>query len=222
MAHYNRISKKMDVKTPDEFLTFWDHALHFVSDNRERLMLPIIGGLLMLLLGGGIWYYQDQKAARANVELYRVLDEMPRPGKTSAVTGEQIIDKLKAYDAQFGAGVSGRIGRLYRANFLYQKGRYDEATALYTGLRGEDAIGQLAAINLAAVLTQQGKFAEAAATLEKIRATTMFAEEVDYQIARNQEAAANKAAAKAEYTKFMDKHPGSRITYEVKERLANL
>lgn len=222
MAHYNRISKKMDVKTPDEFLTFWDHAFHYVSDNREKLAIPVIAVLVMIMLGFGFWYYQTQKMARASVELYRVLAELPRPGSGSTVTGEQVIEKLKAYDAQFGGSESGRIGRLYRANLLFQKGRYDEAAALYAGIGGTDAAGQLAVINAAAVLTQQGKYADAASALEKIRATTIFSEEVDYQIARNQEAAANKAAAKTEYAKFLEKHPGSFRTNQVKDELAAL
>lgn len=222
MAHYKRISKKMDVKSPDEFLSFWERVFHFAGDNREKLALPIIGGLVILLAGFGFWYFQTQKTAKANVELYSVLAELPRQGSASKATGEQIIDKLKAYDQQFGGGESGRIGRLYRANLLYQKGRFDEAATLYTGIGGNDAAGQLAAINLAAVLTQQGKYAEAAATLEKIRANSMFGEEVDYQIARNQEAAGNKAAAKTEYGTFLEKHTGSRSASEVKERLAYL
>ncbi|MBI5638182.1 MAG: tetratricopeptide repeat protein [Nitrospinae bacterium] len=212
----------MDVKSPDEFLTFWDHAFHYVSDNRERLALPVIGVLVMIMLGFGFWYYQTRKIAQANVELYRVLAELPRPGSGQTATADQVIDKLKAYDARFGGTGSGRLGRLYRANFLYQKGSFDEAAALYKGIGGNDVTGQFAAINLAAVFTQQGKFADAIATLEKIRATTMFAGEADYQIARNQEAAGNNSAAKAEYAKFLEKHPGSRITAEVKERLARL
>lgn len=222
MAHYKRISKKTDIKLPDEFLSFWDHVFHFVDDNRDRMMLPVIGGLVILLAGFGFWYFQSQKTAKANVELFRVLAELPRPGSSSKTTGDQIIDKLKTYDAQFGGGESGRIGRLYRANLLYQKGRYDEATALYNNIGGNDAAGQLAAINLAAVSTQQAKYAEAVAALEKIRANTMFGEEVDYQIARNQEAAGNKAAAKTEYGKFLEKHAGSRSAGEVKERIAYL
>ncbi len=222
MAHYNRIKRELDIKSPDEFLTFWDHAFHYVSDNREKLALPVIAALVMVMLGFGFWYYQSQKMAKANVELYNVLAELPRQGSGVTTPGDQIIDKLKAYDAQFGSGESGRLGRLYRANILYQKGRYDEAAALYTGIGGNDVAGQFAAINLAAVLTQQGKYPEAAAALEKIRAATVFAEEADYQIARNQEAAGNKAAAKAEYTKFLEKHSGSAMTAEARVRLERL
>ncbi len=222
MATYKRITKKLDIKTPDEFLTFWDHAFHYISDNREKLALPVIGLLVAVMLGFGFWYYQSQKLARANAELYHVLAELPRQGSGVTTPGQEIVDKLKAYDAQFGATGSGRIGRLYRANILYQKGNFDDALPLYQGIGGTDAIGQLAAINLSATLTQQGKFADAAAALEKIRATTIFAEEADYQIARNQEAAANKAAAKTEYAKFLDKHPGAFRTAEVRERLASL
>lgn len=222
MAHYKRISKKTDIKMPDEFLSFWDHVFHFIADNRERLVLPVIGGLVVILAGFGFWYYQIQKSAKSNAELYRVLADLPRPGSSSTATGDQIIEKLKSYDERFGGGEAGRIGRLYRANLLYQKGRFDEAAALYNGIGGNDVAGQLAAINLAAVLTQQGKYTEAAAALEKIRATTMFGESVDYQIARNQEAAGNGAAAKTEYGKFLEKHAGSRSTPEVKDRLAYL
>lgn len=222
MAHYKRIAKKLDVKQPDEFLSFWERVFHYAGENREKLALPVIGGLVIILTGFGFWYFQTQKTAKANVELYSVLAELPRPGSKSTATGEQIIDKLKAYDERFGAGESGRLGRLYRANLLYQKGRYDEATALYNGITGNDTAGQLATINLAAVLTQQGKYAEAIATLEKIRANTMFGESVDYQIARNQEAAGNRAIAKTEYAKFLEKHAGSRSTLEVRERLAYL
>ncbi len=223
MAKYKRITKKMDIKSPDEFLTFWDHTFHYVSDNREKLALPMIGVLVAVMLGFGFWYYQSQKMVRANNELYRVLAELPRQGSGLTVTpSPEIIDKLKAYDAQYGSTESGRIGRLYRANFLYQKGNFDEALPLYQGIGGNDAVGQLATINLSATQTQLGKFADAAGTLEKIRATTIFGEEVDYQIARNEEAAGNKGAAKTEYQKYLDKHPGAFRTAEVRTRLASL
>lgn len=229
MAHYNRITKKMDVKSPDEFLSFWDHAFHYISDNRERLLVPTLVVAVAAMLGSGLWYYQSRKTAKANMELYLALTEKPRPASADkaaapdkAATAQETIEKLKAFDAQYGGTEMGRLGRLYRANILFQNGSYDEAAALYKGIVGGDVAAQRAAINLAAVLTQQKKYAEAVAALEKIRATTIFKEEVDYQIARNQEAAGNKSAAKTEYAKFLETHLGSRIISEVKDRMARL
>ncbi len=222
MARYDRISRKIDVKSPDEFLTFWDHAFHWVADNRDRLLLPVLGGVVAVVLAFGFYYYQTQKEAKANEELYRVLAQLPRQGSGAATTAQEMIEKLKAYDAQFGGGDAGRIGKFYRANILYQKKSFEDAIALYKDVLDGDLLGQYAAINLAAAYTEQGRYADAAATLEKIRATTYFAEEVEYQIARNQEAANNMAAAKAEYQKYLEKHPGSRYSVEAKDRLARL
>lgn len=224
MARYSRITKKMDAKSPDEFLSFWDRAFHYISDNRERLILPTLAAVVAATLGLGLWYYQGQKTGKANAELYRALAELSRPaaGAKKAATPQETIDKLKAFDAQYGGTESGRLGRLYRANLLFQSGSNDEAAALYQGIAGNDVATQRAIINLAAVMTQQKKYAEAAATLEKIRATTIFKEEVDYQIARNQEAAGNKSAAKTEYARFLEKHPSTRMADEVKDRMARL
>ncbi|MBI5178993.1 MAG: tetratricopeptide repeat protein [Nitrospinae bacterium] len=224
MAHYKRIIKKEDVKGPDEFLSFWEHAYFWVVEKKEKLILPVIGFGVAVALVAGFFYYRQQKEVAANRELFNILKELPRQGGAKAVSTDQAVDNLKAFGEKFGATRSGKMGQLYRANILYQKKNFDDAAKAYREVMdgGSDLTAHLACMGLAASLQEQGKYADAVAALDKFRADSVFAEDMDYMAARTLEMAGNMEAAAKEYTKFMEKHSASRLSDDVRERSSRL
>lgn len=222
MARYKRISKKLDIKGPDEFVSFWQHAYDFASVSGEKLLLPVIGVAVAAILGLGFYYYGQQKERTAQVQLYEALKDYPRAGVMSPDAAKKVIEGLADHGRKFPGANITRIGKLYRANALLQSNNPGEAAALYKEVAGDDLPGQLATLNIAVIQRQEGKFADANATLEKLRQSPFFAEEADFQTARNYELMGNAAKAREEYGRFLEKHSGSTYATEAKERKERL
>lgn len=225
MARYKRINKKENIKGPDEFVSFWERAYFWADANKRTVLnfaLALTGVALVAL---GFLYRRQGSEANASTALADVLRDAPMPGvepRPDELTklGESLADFTKKYSGT----KAGREGELYQANLLRDKKNLAEAEKLYINVMGggKDLVAQLACLGLASAYQNDGKFAEAAALLDKNRAGSFFEDEIDYMYAVNMELSNDKAGALKEYKKFLDKHPSSRNAGAVREAVARL
>ncbi len=224
MAHYKRITKKLDIKGPDEFLGFWTRVYFWTQEKKDQLLLPALGLAVAVALAFGFIYYRQQMELSAHRELFEILKDLPRQGAENAATPDTLVGSLKSYSEKYSGTPSGRIAQLYAANILYKKKSLDDAARFYSAVAnsGGGLATQMAALGLARTYQEQGKYADAIATLEKFGKDSPFSEEMDFMAARTHELDGKKEIALKEYNKFAEKYPGSPSAAIAHERAAKL
>ncbi|MBI3580978.1 MAG: tetratricopeptide repeat protein [Nitrospinae bacterium] len=225
MARYKRIHVKENIKGPDEFVSFWARAYFWADANKRTVLNYALALTGVALLALGFLYRRQAAEASASAALSNILRDAPQPGAEPkpdelAKLGESLADFAKKYSGT----KAGREGELYQANFLRDKKNLAEAEKLYLNVMagGNDLVSQLACLGLASAYQNDGKFAEAAALLDKHRANSFFEDEIDYMYALNFELSNDKAGALKEYKKYLDKHPSSRNAGAAREAVARL
>jgi len=228
VAHYKRIKKKVNLKAPDQFVSFWHRTYNRALENRKKILPPVCGVLLLVLLAGGFFYYRAQKEQSAQRELYSILKDYPRDGAESSGKLEEVIKSLDAFSGRFSGTGAGRVGELYRAHMLFNKGEREEAARLYGEIAesgaSDDLITGMAGLSLARLYQDQGKYADSAETLKKLKADgrTNFSEEVDLLTAHNHELSGEKKAAIEEYRRFLKEYPESTRIPRINEKLSTV
>ncbi|MBI3793410.1 MAG: tetratricopeptide repeat protein [Nitrospinae bacterium] len=227
MAHYKRITKREDIKGPDEFVGFWTKAYHWIDDRKEEAVKAVVGVVLLVVVIFAAVGYKQNRDARASAELFKILKDAPRVDDDQFANGTgKVQDALKGYVESYGSTRNGRIGLLYEANYVYHDGKSpDAAEKLYKQITDggqRDFVAQLAALGLASCYQNQGKYDAAVSTLEKFRGDSSFKEEMDFMVAHNFELSKNKEGALKEYKQFLSKYPASKNLNAVKEGIARL
>jgi predicted negative regulator of RcsB-dependent stress response len=225
VARYKRITRKEDIKGPDEFVGFWTKAYYWADENKEVLLQSAVGLLLAVFIVAGFFSYRQHREATASRELFNILKDAPKKDDpASNETLAKLETSLASYQEKYGSTHSGRVSLLYRANYLYQSKKYDQAEKLFKeAMEGKnDFVAQLAVLGLATTYENQGKYDAVLSLLDKARKDSFFEEDMDYMTAHNMELAKNNTGALKEYKQFQDKYPGSRKLNSVKESVARL
>lgn len=215
MAHYKRIKKKENLKEPDQFISFWRRTYNSALENRDKIFLSVGGVFLLVLIAGGFLYYRAQKEQSAQLELYSILKDYPRDGSESSDKKGEVVKFLDAFNKKFSGTGAGRVGELYQAHMLFNKGDFEQAEQLYKTIAKsgatDDLITGMAAVSLARLYQDQAEYSKSTETLKKFRAgrRTNFSEEVDLLTAHNYELNGEKEAAIEEYRDFLKKYPQS-------------
>ncbi len=221
MARYKRITKKKKVDAPDEFISFWGHAITWIGENKNKVIFPVIGVVAIALIVVMAFFYNNQKEQTASTELAFILNDFPRQAGADA---QKMARELNEFSERHSGATSGRIGILYNAHALYIDKDLEGAANVYRKVIGQnpgDLLSRLAAIGLATSLEESGKYAEAIETLKKLRVDkeNPFLEMTDMAIARNYALNNDKSSALNEYQYFLTQHPSSPLAATVEERM---
>ncbi len=222
MARYKRITKKKKVDAPDEFISFWSHAIIWFSENKNKVILPAIGVAAIVLIVVMMFFYNNQKEQTASTELAFILNDFPR--RQAGADTQKMARALNEFSTRHSGATSGRIGILYNAHALYLDKDLEGAAKVYRKVisqNSDDLLSQLAAIGLATSLEESRKYAEAIETLKKLRTdkANPFLEMTDMAIARNYTLNNDKSSALNEYQYFLAQHPSSPLAATVEERM---
>jgi len=134
MAGKRKIIKKK-LKEPDEFISFTDHALRFMSRHYRRI---ITGGVILGVLLAVFFLFQkweEKKEAEAYqlfataLEVHQTLDSPYREG--SPADYKSLIEKFDEVNTKFPRTSSGKLSFLYKGNLLLKLGEFDEAIKAY-------------------------------------------------------------------------------------------
>jgi len=235
VARYKRIKRKEDLKAPDEFISFWDSVYFWVTDNSEKVIYPLVGLAIIIMISAGYMYYADSRENTAQRELYRALVEYPSDSPTEAnaqpkdnVDLPKLAETIGEVSERFSGTVAGKLASFYKANVHYKDGKMPEAEALYKQVfeseGAEDTVGRLSGIGLARTSQNQGKYSEATSVLEKLKGSKSeaFMEEIDYLLGLNYELAGNSDRALETYVEFLGKYQVSSRRDLVVNQIASL
>ncbi len=134
MAMKKKIIKKK-LKEPDEFISFTDHAIRFISRHYRRI---ITGGVILGLLVAGFFLFQkweEKKEGEAYqsfgtaVEIYQMLDSPYREGTPTDY--KSLMEQFDEVITKFPRTSSGKLSLLYKGNLHLKLGEFDEAIKAY-------------------------------------------------------------------------------------------
>jgi predicted negative regulator of RcsB-dependent stress response len=229
VARYNRIKKKEDVDLQDELIDFWDSVYIWVGENRERVVLPVLGVVLALALFGGFSYYKDSREQAAQRELAIAIADYPREGvDKEKVDIDKMLADVDAVAGRFGGTLGGRMATLYKGHLLYMQGMMEEAVPVYKSAYDAGKAGEtftvIAGLGLARAYQNTGKYAESAEVLKEMKKkpVPMFEEEIDFLIAQSFELLGETDQALDSYANILAGYPESRRKDAVTERMVAL
>lgn len=224
MARYNRIKKKSDLKKPDQFVSFWEHAYIWLNENRERILIPGLAVIVAVMLAGGYLYYRSQREISAQRELYFALKDLPGEVSGRKSVLKELLEPLDEISERFSGSVGARIAEIYIGNEHYDKGRMEKAEPIFKSIAesggSRNVISRLAALGLARVYQNRGKYDDSTKVLEKFRKAenSAFGEEMDLLVAENHELSGDSNAAMKDYADFLKKYPGSIRAMRVRDK----
>ncbi len=134
MAGKRKIIKKK-LKQPDEFISFTEHGLRFVSRNYRWI---IGGGVVLGVILAAFFLFQKWEEKReaeahqlfaAAMERYQVLESPYREGASTDY--KSLAEKFDEVITKFPRTASGRISFLYKGNLHLKLEEFDPAIKAY-------------------------------------------------------------------------------------------
>ena len=134
MAGKKKIIKKK-LKEPDEFISFTDHAIRFVSRHYKRI---ITGGVILGVLLAAFFLFQNWEEKKEGeayqsfgtaLQTYQMLDSPYREGTPADF--KSLIEKFDEVILKFPRTPSGKLSLLYKGNLHLKLGEFDEAIKAY-------------------------------------------------------------------------------------------
>ena len=126
-----KITRKELLKTPDEFLTFSEKAIHYVSANSTKVITvaSIVVALIIIAVGTNTYLNHRAESAISSYAQARTL--MPEGADFDLKKAEQAITSLKNVADRYSGYPSGRCALIDLGNIYYRTGQYDQAEAAY-------------------------------------------------------------------------------------------
>ncbi len=134
MAGKRKIIKK-ELKEPDEFISFTEHAFRFISRHYRRI---IAGGAILAVLLAGFFLYQKWEEKKegeayrlfaAALERYQMVESPYRQG--GSVDYKSLIEKFDEVVTKFPRTSSGKLSLLHKANLHLKLSEFEEAIKTY-------------------------------------------------------------------------------------------
>jgi hypothetical protein len=246
------VARKIDrkqLKSPDQFVSFWTHAGAFVAARKQ----VVLGTVLALLVGGlGTWglaTWLTRRAAQASQVFSRIeriasADLLPATGeapKGSPDDGlphfkteqERLEAALKEADAFLSSHSGSRLrgeAQLLRAKFLLGLGKAGDAVTTYQTLLGGSLDGRLrflAGEGLGYALEAAGQDDKAIAAFgalaeEAQQSGGFYRDRALYSKARLLEKKGSGKEAGKLFKEILDRSPTTPLREEINDRLAAL
>ncbi len=127
------IRKKL--KEPDEFVSFSEQAIHFVSHYLKKIIAGIIVVVVIILIGVFFQRWEKKKEANADqklsqaVELYQRVSSPYREG--SPAEYKSVMQKFDEVSSTFPGTTSGKLALLYGADMHLRLAEFGEAVKEY-------------------------------------------------------------------------------------------
>ncbi len=134
MVKVKKITKKK-LKEPDEFITFAQKSLLFITQHRKQI---VVGGVILILLILSILIYQRGERKKEKeaylkfttaVEVYHVAISPYREIESSQF--KHILTLFDEVITKFSSTSSGKLSHLYKGHIHLNLGEFDEAIKSY-------------------------------------------------------------------------------------------
>ena len=237
------ISKKQELKKPDEFVSTMDQLAE-AARTRARLLLAILGILILLggAIGGFVWYSirQEQSASLLGIEAARYyhsasggpVESIPQgTGGPQSLRAENLSKAVELYQqvvAQYPRTKTAALSRYYLGNSYLELGDYDNAISAYQVFiqrhPGSSFLVAMAWQRLGYAYLAKGDLKQAETSFEAV-ANSQEAQNKDqslFEIGRLREVQGRKQEAVPPYQEIVNKYPDSVLAAEAKARLRAL
>jgi tetratricopeptide (TPR) repeat protein len=222
-------SRKRDLATPDEFITFWTKSIDFAEKNKVTVSCAL--GLVMVLIVAvtGFLYFlkksEDTASAllQQNIAQYQMLLKNSGSEKAYLAVGKDFQTMIEKYSGRTG----GKHARLIYANICYTAKDYDNAIELYKtsleNFNAEPFIKNLIINSLGYSYTVKKDYKTAAKYFEMIMSTPDYSikDEALFNLGETYAALGDNVKSIAAFKEILSDHAGSIYIEIAKEKVAN-
>lgn len=140
MSDKVKLSRK-DLKKPDEFLLFTGRAYNWVQENQRAVIYGII--IIFVIVIGIVLtvnynHKVEQSAANIVFELEQNYDAMKdKTGQERQELRQKVDESIENILEDYPSSDSAAIAYIYRANMLYEEGKYEDAVKNYEFARDD-------------------------------------------------------------------------------------
>lgn len=221
-------SRKRDLATPDEFITFWTKSIDFAEKNKVTVSCAL--GLVMVLIVAvtGFLYFlkksEDTASAllQQNIAQYQMLLKNSGSEKAYLAVGKDFQTMIEKYSGRTG----GKHARLIYANICYSAKDYDTAIELYKtsleNFNAEPFIKNLIINSLGYSYTVKKDYKTAAKYFEMIMSTPDYSikDEALFNLGEIYAALGDNVKSIAAFKEILSDHAGSIYIEIAKEKVA--
>lgn len=248
MANKKRKEELAELKSPDQFVSFWSKVGEWGAKHQRSiltLVVTVVAATAALQAGKAYFGKRDAGTSRAFARIERVANAplLPAEGdapkfddglphfKTSEERTQAALKEADAFLAQHGRGKLAAMAELLKANYLRDLQKFEEALPLFQKLTTSDDLPAelqlLAWDGLALTQESLGKLDDAIATLDKLAAAAkthggFFGDRAAYNKARLLESQGKADAARTIYRAISTDYPETPLREDVNRRLALL
>lgn len=217
------------VPEKDQLVEFLEKAMAFAKANRDKVILGVSGGVLLLAIITGLGLY-NQKASRDASIAFQALKTdfqavVEREGRETALT-QWMADAPSALGDLKGGASSYGAALLWYGGLAFETGDYESASRWYGAAAREfgsdSSLRNIAWCGQGQALEQQGKPDEAAPLYEKIRKSESSVKlyEAIFHLAHIKEAQGDTEGAVVLYREIIKSAPASSYKDLAEEKVA--
>jgi len=231
MIARKKITKKR-LKKPDEFISFTQQALTFVTHHIKKMA---IGGTLLILIFLTIFVFQmwEREKEEKSMEKFRFASEsyqaVSSPYRESSPQEyKSLLDKFEEIYSSFPRTSSGRFSLLYKGEICLRLGEYEAAMRAYQAFlekAGKEKLYRLFALEgLGYAYEGKKDFEKALHAYQEILRMDEISQwtNVYFNIARCYEKMGKKKEALENYRAFLKISSKSPLTHTVLRKISNL
>jgi len=219
------------VPEKDQLVEILEKAMAFAKANRDKVLLGVSGGVLLLAIITGLGLYNQKAGRDASIAFQAVKTDfqavVEREGRDIALTrwmadAPSVLGNLKGGGSSYGAAL------LWYGGLAFETGDYESAATWYGGAAGEfgsdSSLRNIAWCGQGQALEQQGKPVEAAPLYEKIRKSESSVKlyEAVFHLARIKEVQGDTEGAALLYREIMESGTASSYKALAEEKVAGL
>jgi len=159
MAKKTKITRKVLLKEPDQFLSSTDKAMLFFKQNRSSVIGGVVG---VIFLGLSLLGYQNYEKSQT-MKFESLYFKMEQIAKNSEIKSEKLQEKLIEIRDQIDQGPHRNRASLFLADIYFQYEDFDKAKSIYEEVRNKSSglNHEMAAVNLAYTYEAMGNLKKA-------------------------------------------------------------
>ena len=159
MAKKTKITRKVLLKEPDQFLSSTDKAMLFFKQNRSSVIGVVVG---VIFLGLSFLGYQNYEKSQT-MKFESLYFKMEQIANNREIKSEKLQEKLIEIQDQIDEGPHRNRASLFLADIYSQYEDYDKAKTIYEEVRSKSSglNHEMAAVNLAYTYEAMGNLQKA-------------------------------------------------------------
>jgi len=222
-----KITRKELLKEPDEFLTFSAKAIHFATENKDKIMLWVGGVVVLILIISGMTYKASRDERASFTMLYKTMQAYETSVKDNGPEKalQDIEEQFDEFVSKYSSRTGGQIGCVQFANICYNAGNTEKAIMLYEkaqkGFKQNPSMTNVILNSLAYAHEKNGDNENAISYFEKVASgpETIMKPDALYHLGNLYAAEGNTDKSKEAFGKIVSDHADSVYVDMAREKI---